>query len=32
MINFFIEELNFRKEEILFLTEEEARNLEKLLN
>jgi hypothetical protein len=32
MINFFIEELNFRPEEILFLTEEEARNLEKLLN
>jgi hypothetical protein len=32
MINFFIEELNFRPEEILFLTEEEAKNLEKLLN
>ena len=32
MINFFIEELNFRQEEILFLTEEEAKNLEKLLN
>ena len=32
MINFFIEELNFRPEEILFLTEDEAKNLEKLLN